>query len=203
MDSKVFELRLLVLELPSPLIDPSGDILFSSVAVKQQSFNFKFQLNVKKKPKKINQKKKNAPKLKNFKFSLKTNNKKNHVKMDSDHDDIRFSDDEMPAENIVESNFGAPEFELEPGKRAPARAVPKAERTTTPFMTKYERARILGTRALQISMNAPVLVDIEGETDPLQIAMKELAAKKIPLVVRRYLPDGSYEDWSVEELIID
>ncbi|GMM31975.1 DNA-directed RNA polymerase core subunit [Martiniozyma asiatica (nom. inval.)] len=123
--------------------------------------------------------------------------------MDSDHDDIRFSDDEMPAENIVESNFGAPEFELEPGKRAPARAVPKAERTTTPFMTKYERARILGTRALQISMNAPVLVDIEGETDPLQIAMKELAAKKIPLVVRRYLPDGSYEDWSVEELIID
>ncbi|ODQ44694.1 hypothetical protein PICMEDRAFT_22696, partial [Pichia membranifaciens NRRL Y-2026] len=76
------------------------------------------------------------------------------------------------------------------------------ERITTPFMTKYERARILGTRALQISMNAPVLVDIEGETDPLQIAMKELSAKKIPLVVRRYLPDGSYEDWSVEELII-
>lgn len=42
-------------------------------------------------------------------------------------------------------------------------------------------------------MNAPVLVPVDGETDPLQIAMKELAAKKIPLVVRRYLPDGSYE----------
>lgn len=63
-------------------------------------------------------------------------------------------------------------------------------RTTTPFMTKYERARILGTRALQISMNAPVLVDLEGETDPLQIAIKELREKKIPLIVRRYLPDG-------------
>lgn len=53
------------------------------------------------------------------------------------------------------------------------------ERITTPYMTKYERARILGTRALQISMNAPVLVATEGETDPLQIAMKELAARKI------------------------
>ncbi|ODQ59520.1 hypothetical protein WICANDRAFT_91135 [Wickerhamomyces anomalus NRRL Y-366-8] len=70
-------------------------------------------------------------------------------------------------------------------------------------MTKYERARILGTRALQISMNAPVLVDLEGETDPLQIAIKELAQKKIPLVIRRYLPDGSYEDWGCDELIVD
>ena len=55
-------------------------------------------------------------------------------------------------------------------------------------MTKYERARVLGTRALQISMNAPVLVPVEGETDPLEIALKELAQKKIPLVIRRYLP---------------
>jgi DNA-directed RNA polymerase I, II, and III subunit RPABC2 len=82
-------------------------------------------------------------------------------------------------------------------------AIPKENRTTTPYMTKYERARILGTRALQISLNAPVLVDIEGETDPLQIAMKELAQKKIPLVIRRHLPDGSYEDWGCDELIID
>ncbi|TID29840.1 hypothetical protein CANINC_001589 [Pichia inconspicua] len=99
----------------------------------------------------------------------------------------------------VESNDGV----LQVGRRAKPRAIPKEQRITTPFMTKYERARILGTRALQISMNAPVLVDIEGETDPLQIAMKELSAKKIPLVIRRYLPDGSYEDWSVDELIID
>lgn len=51
------------------------------------------------------------------------------------------------------------------------------------------------------SMNAPVLVDVEGETDPLQIAIKELREKKIPLVVRRYLPDGWYEDWTCEELL--
>lgn len=73
------------------------------------------------------------------------------------------------------------------------------------------------------SMNAPVLVDLEGETDPLQIALKELNQKKIPLIVRRYLPDGKrvytiqppfeasranccfssyrYEDWTCEELL--
>jgi DNA-directed RNA polymerase I, II, and III subunit RPABC2 len=68
--------------------------------------------------------------------------------------------------------------------------IPDEKRTTTPYMTKYERARVLGTRALQISMNAPVLVDLEGETDPLQIAIMELNQKKIPLIVRRYLPDG-------------
>ncbi|PLW38162.1 hypothetical protein PCANC_11694 [Puccinia coronata f. sp. avenae] len=80
---------------------------------------------------------------------------------------------------------------------------PNKVRTTTPYMTKYERARILGTRALQISMNAPVLVPLDGESDPLEIAMKELSQRKIPLIVRRYLPDGSYEDWSVSELIAD
>lgn len=82
-------------------------------------------------------------------------------------------------------------------------AIPREERTTTPYMTKYERARVLGTRALQISMNAPILVDIENATDPLQIAMKELQQKKIPLVIRRYLPDGSFEDWGCDELIVD
>lgn len=79
--------------------------------------------------------------------------------------------------------------------------IPDDKRTTTPYLTKYERARVLGTRALQLSMNAPSLVDLEGETDPLQIAIKELNQKKIPLIIRRYLPDGWYEDWTVEELL--
>eukprot|EP00956_Cyclotella_meneghiniana_P027203 scaffold60503_cov60-Cyclotella_meneghiniana.AAC.1 len=80
---------------------------------------------------------------------------------------------------------------------------PQQERITTRYLTKYERARVLGTRALQISMNAPVMVDLEGETDPLKIAMKELRERKIPIVIRRYLPDGSYEDWGIDELIVD
>jgi DNA-directed RNA polymerases I, II, and III subunit RPABC2 len=42
-----------------------------------------------------------------------------------------------------------------------------------------------------------------GETDALKIAEKELAEKKIPFIIRRYLPDGSYEDWKLDELITE
>jgi DNA-directed RNA polymerase I, II, and III subunit RPABC2 len=81
--------------------------------------------------------------------------------------------------------------------------IDKSKRITTRYMTKYERARVLGTRALQISMNAPVTVEIAGETDALKIAMKELRERKIPMIIRRYLPDNSYEDWGLDELIIE
>merc|ERR1711916_226577 len=77
------------------------------------------------------------------------------------------------------------------------------KKITTQYMTKYERARVLGTRALQISMGAPIMVAVMGETDLLEIAAKELREKKIPIVIRRYLPDGSHEDWDIEELIVD
>jgi len=80
----------------------------------------------------------------------------------------------------------------------------RKERITTPYMTKYERARVLGTRAMQISRNAPVFIELEPhETDPLLIAEKELREKKIPFIIRRYLPDGTYEDWKISDLIIE
>ena len=52
-------------------------------------------------------------------------------------------------------------------------------------------------------MNAPVFVDVSSKTDPLEIAMMELKAGKIPFIIRRRLPNGSYEDWKVKELIVD
>lgn len=111
-------------------------------------------------------------------------------------------------ENAEGEGGTAMDVDREPGARVDLSVVdqqrqPNKERITTPYLTKYERARILGTRALQISMNAPVLVPLDGESDPLQIAIKELAQRKIPLVIRRYLPDGSFEDWSVSELITE
>ena len=70
-------------------------------------------------------------------------------------------------------------------------------------MTKYEKARVIGTRALQISKNSPVLVDLgKDDYDPILIAERELAEKKIPFVIRRFLPDGTYEDWKLNELEI-
>lgn len=113
--------------------------------------------------------------------------------MDVDGDNIIASGDRSSGGGLNAREGG--------GKRG--KAVPKDQRTTTPYMTKYERARILGTRALQISMNAPVLVQLEGETDPLDIANKELREKRVPFTVRRFMPDGSWEDWGVDELIVE
>ncbi|CAG8953327.1 hypothetical protein HYFRA_00003538 [Hymenoscyphus fraxineus] len=117
-------------------------------------------------------------------------------------DGTALGEDQDQFNNVVESGDAAAMANRK-GEKAPKdKQIPHDKRTTTPYMTKYERARILGTRALQISMNAPVLVDLEGETDPLQIAIKELREKKIPLIIRRYMPDGFYEDWTCEELLL-
>ena len=68
---------------------------------------------------------------------------------------------------------------------------------TIPFLSKFERARVLGARALQISKGAPVNFDTGSETDPLKIAELELEKGLTPLTIRRWLPDGNYEDVSV------
>ena len=139
------------------------------------------------------------------------------VAMEDDHED--YGDDDVDRDDAIDHDLPDEDEDADAdadarevidsderldgrGRRGPGRAVPRHERTTTPYMTKYERARILGTRALQISMNAPVLVQLEGETDPLEIAGKELREKRVPFIVRRYMPDGSYEDWGLEELIV-
>ena len=112
-----------------------------------------------------------------------------------------FDGDDDGLDEVQDQQADGERIELLQAEEA-GQAVDPSKRITTPFMTKYERARVLGTRALQISMCAPIMVELENETDPLQIAMKELKAHKIPLIIRRFLPDGSYEDWSIDELII-
>ena len=68
----------------------------------------------------------------------------------------------------------------------------KTQETEQPIkLTKYEKARLIGSRALQISMGAPFMVDISKEElekmsyNPIEIAKKELAAGKIPMDVVR------------------
>jgi len=76
------------------------------------------------------------------------------------------------------------------------------QRRTIPFLTKYEKSRIIGKRAMQISKGSPPLVEIGDLENPIDIAKKELMERKIPFIIRRPLPDGSYEDWRVDELRI-
>jgi len=51
-------------------------------------------------------------------------------------------------------------------------------------LTRYERARIIGARALQISLGAPVLLDID-RGEPIDLAMEELRLGVIPITVKR------------------
>ena len=63
-----------------------------------------------------------------------------------------------------------------------------------PKITRFEKARIVGARALQISMGAPILVDAEENTNPIDIAVTELDAGILPITIRRTLPDGTFQD---------
>ena len=76
-------------------------------------------------------------------------------------------------------------------------------RKSIPFLTKFEKSRIIGIRAQQLSQNMPALVDISDCTTPIEIALKELKEGKLPFIIRREMPNGSYEDWRVDELKID
>jgi len=70
----------------------------------------------------------------------------------------------------------------------------KAVTVGPPKITRFEKARIVGARALQISMGAPILVDAEENTNPIDIAVKELEANILPITIRRTLPDGTFQD---------
>jgi DNA-directed RNA polymerase I, II, and III subunit RPABC2 len=63
-----------------------------------------------------------------------------------------------------------------------------------PKITRFEKARIVGARALQISMGAPILVDAAENTNPIDIALCELEAGILPITIRRTLPDGTFQD---------
>eukprot|EP00672_Neobodo_designis_P019875 CAMPEP_0174852586 /NCGR_PEP_ID=MMETSP1114-20130205/25953_1 /TAXON_ID=312471 /ORGANISM="Neobodo designis, Strain CCAP 1951/1" /LENGTH=155 /DNA_ID=CAMNT_0016087193 /DNA_START=59 /DNA_END=526 /DNA_ORIENTATION=+ len=121
---------------------------------------------------------------------------------DESDDDAGLDEDD---DDVLDAAAGGAGDAVESGDRVgeDPQQRPPERRVTTPYLTKYERARILGTRATQISHNAPVLVDLEGEYDPLTIAEKELRQRAIPMIIRRYLPDNTYEEWQLSELEVD
>ena len=72
---------------------------------------------------------------------------------------------------------------------------------TIPYLTKYEKARILGQRSKQIETGAKPLVKVpENIVDGYIIAELELKEKKIPFIIRRPIPGGSCEYWHLRDL---
>ena len=72
---------------------------------------------------------------------------------------------------------------------------------TNPFLTKYERTRVLGQRAKQLDTGALSTVKIPETTiDGYLMALMELQQRKIPLIIRRPIPNGGFEYWKVSDL---
>ena len=90
-----------------------------------------------------------------------------------------------------------PEIELKRNLR-----VPDNERITNPKLTKYEKVRLLGTRAKQISDGSKIFIKSKKVRNAMDIAELELEHKVIPLKIKRPLPNGKYEIWSIKELEI-
>ena len=72
---------------------------------------------------------------------------------------------------------------------------------TIPFITKYERARIIGERAKQLGMGAKPLVEVGADViDAYLIALSEYEQKRIPFIIKRPLPNGGCEYWKFKDL---
>jgi len=71
-----------------------------------------------------------------------------------------------------------------------------------PKLTRFERARIVGARSLQIAMGAPPFIPLEASyRGPIDIATAELEDDALPVSIRRALPNGVKQDIPIRALI--
>jgi len=76
------------------------------------------------------------------------------------------------------------------------------DHTTYPYLTKYEATRIIGFRANQLSQGAQPFINVPDHvSDVREIARLELSAGRLPFILKRPLPDGSYEYWRLQDLL--
>jgi DNA-directed RNA polymerase I, II, and III subunit RPABC2 len=74
---------------------------------------------------------------------------------------------------------------------------------SVPFITRYEKAKLIGERAAQLGAGAKPLVEVdENIIDDYVIASKEFNEKKIPFIIKRPMPNGGCEYWRMEDLEI-
>jgi DNA-directed RNA polymerase I, II, and III subunit RPABC2 len=72
-----------------------------------------------------------------------------------------------------------------------------------PFLTQYEKTRILGFRTNQLAQGARPLIAVpEHVKSTLEIARMELQQRRLPFIVKRPMPDGTFEYWRLSDLLI-
>ena len=99
---------------------------------------------------------------------------------DINNDELHFEDDDIIIDTVIESH----------------------ERQAKPYLTKFEKVRVLGVRATQIAYGAKSMILNTAGMNAKEIAKMELTMKKMPLKIEKILPNGKREIWSVNELKI-
>lgn len=93
---------------------------------------------------------------------------------------------------IIEVDTVHDAVELEPSTKGKIMLGP-------PTLTRFEKARIMGARALQLSLGAPPFIEIpKTVTTSLDIALAELEQRVIPIIIRRKLPNGDYQNIPID-----
>ena len=90
-----------------------------------------------------------------------------------------------------------------PLQQAPPDAGGDTNHKSPPFLTVFERTKILGTRTNQLADGArPFVIVPEYMKNPLDIAKLELEQRRLPFIVKRPMPDGTFEFWRLSDLMI-
>jgi DNA-directed RNA polymerase I, II, and III subunit RPABC2 len=111
------------------------------------------------------------------------------------HPEARLDTIESVAMEIVLTNV-PPTFTNSDGQADP-------RHRSAPFLTQYEKTHILGFRTHQLSMGARPYIAVPAHvTDLREIARLELEARRLPIIIKRPMPDGTFEKWRLSDLLI-
>lgn len=90
-----------------------------------------------------------------------------------------------------------------PLEQYPPDASKDTKHKSVPFLTIFEKTKIIGFRANQLAHGARPLIEPAAHvTDVLEIARIELEQKRLPFILKRPMPDGTYEYWRLADLMI-
>ena len=76
------------------------------------------------------------------------------------------------------------------------------KKKTVPFLNKFERARLIGVRIQQLSSGAQPKICTKGFNSIKDIVEEELIQRKIPLIIKRILPNGESEEWRDRKSVV-
>jgi DNA-directed RNA polymerase I, II, and III subunit RPABC2 len=81
-----------------------------------------------------------------------------------------------------------------------------AKHKSVPYLTPFEKTKVIGFRANQLAKGAQLLITLGANqkhiTDVLELARMELEQQRLPFIIKRPMPDGSFEYWRLKDLLI-